>query len=914
MKNTLKVIFFILSFSFSTVLKAQELDPDTKNDNFRAMWVFNIANNVIWESEDTITTYTIGVYSRSSNIFEELEVQSKAQQIKNKPVKVIYFNKTKSITPTNILYLGYDKNIDIFKVNKIIENKATLLITDRLDVNENFMVNILPFDKGSKRIEIDKMNIEAHDLSVTDQLLYHGGSEEELKNLYSQQKKQLDIQKEEVDKKKKEILELQKDVDVQKQQLADQKSELQKQKEKLFEMTTQLKQQELVLQNNDQLLARQENLIKSKQKDVQNKINELASKEETLKTKTDEIESKQEELKELENQIEDAKTDLTSANQKIESQKEMLIVGAIFVMVIFIFSLFLWQALRKNSKMNKELTKKNKEINKQKDRIEQQAKLLENTNKELEKLSIVAENAQNGVVIMDNIGDILWINAGYTKMYGYTLQLLINERDENITKASDNPEIVQFVNKCISEKTNVTYEIESTKRNGEKIWVKTTLTPIINEFEEIDKIVAIDTDITEIKKAEQKISKQAKDLEASNKELEKLSIVVSETDNAVLITDEKGNLEWVNQAFIDTFGFTLEEFKVNVSTNIISHTTQQNVKDKIELMYRTKKPVTYELLTHSKSGKEIWLQANVTPILDENNEIQKIVVVDADISAVKEAENEIREKNYELIAQKERIELQNLKINSSIEYAQTIQKAILPLKEITEKYFSSEIIFKPKDVVSGDFYWFFANEENNSWIAATVDCTGHGVPGAFMSLISSRILNDIVSNNKNIEPHELLEQTDTLIKKALRQDYTNNNDGLDIALCKVVKKNNNFQVLFAGAKRNLYFYSNKEKNILSLPGTRRSIGGVKKTQNKEFFKTSETELNKEDVLYLMTDGFIDQNNEKRKRFGSTKFVNIIEKVKHQEIFIQRIKLEEELKTHMTNTDQRDDITVWIIKL
>ncbi len=888
---------------------------DSKNDNFRAIWVFNIANNVIWETDPAIDKYRIGVYTNSPNLFKEISKLSENQKINNKEVEVIHFTKVKSIEYVQILYLGFDKNIDIFRINDIIQNWNTLLITDRLDEKDNIMVNILPFDSGDKRIEIDRMNIEAHNLTVTDQLLYHGGSEEELKDLYAQQKKQLDLQIEEVEKKKKEVAVLQEDLENQKQLIEEQKIELQRQKERLLEMSSKLKQQEQILLNNEEKLTDQENLIKSKQREVQEKIAELDKQEIILKTKNEEITNKQNELKKLETQIDDAKSDLTNANQQIETQKGMIVIGTIFLIVVLIFSIFLWRALQKNSKMNKELTSKNKEINQQKDRIEHQAKLLENSNKELEKLSIVAENAQNGVVIMDENGEIEWVNAGFTKMYGYTHQLLINERDSNLKFVSENPEIEKYVNKCINEKVNVTYEQETTKRDGNKLWVKTTLTPIINEQDQIEKLVAIDTDISEIKQAEEEIKEQAIALEISNKELEKLSVVVSETDNAVLITDEKGNIEWVNKAFIDTFGFTLEEFVEKVSKNIISDTTDNEIKQKFDYLFKNKKPITYELNTHNKQNKEIWLQANVTPIIDKNNNIQKIVIVDADITAMKEAEQEIKEKNYELTLQKEKIELQNTKISASILYAQTIQQAILPLKENTSKYFDSEIIYRPKDIVSGDFYWFYPVDETNTYYTAAVDCTGHGVPGAFMSLITSRILNDILNNDKNIEPHKILEQTDLQIKKALRQEQTNNNDGIDIALCKIIKQDDKFfNVFFAGAKINLYFYNKKTGQINQISSTRRSIGGVKKTRNSESFESKNISLQKGDIIYLMTDGIIDQNNFKRKRFGSQNIIKAIDKVKDFDLNIQKMALENELISYMNNTEQRDDITCWFIKL
>lgn len=920
MHKLLKLHIIVL-FTLLSVASYSQVNQDAQNDRFRAMWVYNIANNVDWPNEDTIGTYIVGVYSTSDGVYNELVTLSASQKIKDKPVKIIKFTRFKKITQTHILYVGFDKNNDIYRVNTILENRPTLLITDRLDDVDNFMVNILPFDQGSKRIEIDKTNIESHFLGVTDQLLYHGGSEQELKDMYSKQKKELDAQIALLQQKKDEIETLQNDLEDQKQLLAEQQVMLHTQKQQLQQMTTTLDQQKLALQKNESMILEQEMLIRQKQSEVQQQVLEMNEKEQILNQKNDEILAKQEELQDLEDQISTSKSALLNANQTIKSQKETLKIVAIFLLVIFIFSIFLWAALRKNNRMNKELKKKNKEISDKNLRIEHQAELLENTNKELEKLSIVAENAQNGVVIMDKFGNIEWVNAGFTKMYGYTLQLFINERDKNIIKSSSNSDIEKIYKKCIKEKTPVTYEMNSIKRNGEKLYVKTTLTPILNEKEEVDKLVAIDTDISEIKKANEEITKQhqqitaqANELKNSNKELEKLSIVVSETNNAVMITDGSGNIEWVNPAFTKTFGYTLEEFTSKVSKNIIADTTKKNVKESITKLYETKKPVYYQLLTHNKEGNEIWIQANLTPILNEKQDIEKIIVVDSDITFIKEAEKEILEKNYELTTQKEQIEEQNHKIEASIKYAQTIQQSILPLKTVTDLFFESEIIFKPKDIVSGDFYWFFGLKDSPCWYAASVDCTGHGVPGAFMSLISSRILNEILIQDPNIEPHDILEQADTKIRAALMQDKTNNNDGLDIALAKVINKNNKIFVHFAGAKRNLFIYQNNDNSVKSLPGSRRSIGGIKRTRTKINFTTSKAEINKGDVLYLMTDGYIDQNDKYRKRYGSVKTQQSILNVGNLSLIEQKNILTQKLNNHMKGTEQRDDITLWIIKI
>ena len=294
--------------------------------------------------------------------------------------------------------------------------------------------------------------------------------------------------------------------------------------------------------------------------------------------------------------------------------------------------------------------------------------------------------------------------------------------------------------------------------------------------------------------------------------------------------------------------------------------------------------------------------------------LKKYIAVDSDITQIKKAEKQILEKNEELLLQKEKIEFQNTQIHSSINYAQTIQSAILPLESEMSKYFSSFTIFLPKDIVSGDFYWFTHIEANNKTFAAAVDCTGHGVPGAFMSMIASRLLNEIVNEKDVYHPKEILELVDAGVIKALRQNETSNNDGLDMCLCSIGQNSKPNSIIFAGAKRPLFYYNKTTKKIKSVKGTRRSIGGVKKIRNKAKFTNKEISIQKNDILYLTTDGFIDQNNPNRKRLGTERFVGLLNLIKDEELIKQKELLEQKLFSHMKDAEQRDDITVFCIKL
>ncbi len=418
-----------------------------------------------------------------------------------------------------------------------------------------------------------------------------------------------------------------------------------------------------------------------------------------------------------------------------------------------------------------------------------------------------------------------------------------------------------------------------------------------------EQYVAINTQKDEIQN-------QAKLLESVNTELEKLSIVASETDNAVTIMDVKGNFQWVNAGFTRLYGYTLQLLRNELDDNIIGASNNPEVKNIVNQIIETKQTNSYQNLSKTRTGKEIWVQTTITPILDENNEVTQLISIDTDITAEKKSEIEIRK-------QKDQIEIQNEQITSSINYAKTIQQAILPLPEDLEKYFDSFIIFKPRDVVSGDFYWFNekigADGKPEKLFLATVDCTGHGVPGAFMSMIGSRLLSEIVTEQNVTNPKDILEILDSKVKIALRQETTDNNDGMDMAICVIEKEDNSYHITYSGAKSDLYYFSHNNNDIMILSSERRSIGGTKQKRGNIKFTNKDFYLFENDILWLTTDGIIDQNNAERKRFGTPKFIETLKEAKDLKLKDQKRLFLKKLDEHQGLEKQRDDITIWGIK-
>ena len=257
----------------------------------------------------------------------------------------------------------------------------------------------------------------------------------------------------------------------------------------------------------------------------------------------------------------------------------------------------------------------------------------------------------------------------------------------------------------------------------------------------------------------------------------------------------------------------------------------------------------------------------------------------------------------------------NQLILDSMHFAQRIQQSILPLEEkisaVFPEYF---IIFKPKDIVSGDFYWF-EQEEDKLFIAA-VDCTGHGVPGALMAVMGSTILNKLVEEQKIFDPALILEYLHKDIRAALKQQEGIRHidtAGMDVCLCLIEKNQNTGmkKITFAGAHLSLFIVKNTDKaDIMEIKGDRKPIGGLQvKAEKERKFTQKQIDMHTGDMIYLTTDGFAHQNNCRDKKYGKRQLKQCLQNIASLPVQKQKEKLIQELKKHMGTEEQRDDITV-----
>ncbi len=279
----------------------------------------------------------------------------------------------------------------------------------------------------------------------------------------------------------------------------------------------------------------------------------------------------------------------------------------------------------------------------------------------------------------------------------------------------------------------------------------------------------------------------------------------------------------------------------------------------------------------------------------------------------------LQEQNSEITAQRDAIEVRNEQlfsanhqIKQSIRAAKVIQAAMLPFKERMEKYLSEYfLIYRPRDIVSGDFYWI--GQKGDETVVIAADCTGHGIPGAFMSMISFMMLNKIINTQKITDPAQILTHLQQDILQALKSKNNFNPGGLDAAVvCIRPLANQQVGVRFAGARRPLWYITPQDTHIQKVTGSRISIGVI--YRQPRFFTSQEFVFEKDTLLYIGSDGLVDQHGTNKKMFGTQALLDLLAKEHQQALGRQKQAIENALLQHQQEVRQTDDILLMGIRV
>lgn len=369
-------------------------------------------------------------------------------------------------------------------------------------------------------------------------------------------------------------------------------------------------------------------------------------------------------------------------------------------------------------------------------------------------------------------------------------------------------------------------------------------------------------DITERKKIEKNLSRLASFPEQNPSPIVEFNLQgeIEYFNPATLITFPEFYTSKENHVILDAFRLNMEQFRSGEITQLNSELYQ--------------------------NGKYYDQRMKILP---ENNLIRMFII---DITEQKRTAEIIQRKNKD--------------ITDSINYARKIQDALLPEGNEATDFFAEHFEFYlPKDIVSGDFYWF--DQSGSHFIAACADCTGHGVPGAMMSMLGINFLSQIVNDAEVRSPEHALALLDTKTTRMLRQENekTETKDGMDIALFAVDKTTNILN--FSGANRQLIFISGGE--MTEYPPNKFPIGGSTVPAGK-IFTGHNINLKKGDCIYMFTDGYADQfGGPHGKKYMRKKFLRLLVEIHVLKMSEQKIRLEQEFHNWKGDTEQVDDVLV-----
>lgn len=481
---------------------------------------------------------------------------------------------------------------------------------------------------------------------------------------------------------------------------------------------------------------------------------------------------------------------------------------------------------------------------------------------ENKKFATAIEQTSNSIMITNTDGNIEFVNKAFEEITGYTKSEIIG-RNPKILKTDHLPkQVYKDMWETIGSGNVWKGEFHNRKKDGTKYWEEATISPIRNEDGEIVNYMAVKEDVTAQKKAKKAMQSMALFAKLNPEPVFRFNAegVIMESNPAANATFEKVTLVgyYVSELLPSTEDMNIVDF---IKESQIT-TLEENVDDKI---FRF--------------------------ILRGIPDLNVVQIYGSDITLRRQAEEKVRK-------QKESIE-------SSIKYAKRIQNAVLPSRERINNVLQDHfIMFRPRDIVSGDFYWI--NEIGNKTYIVAADCTGHGVPGAFMSMLGISLLNEIINKGHCTKASEILNELRSRVKITLSQTGKDREakDGMDMALCIIDKET--LMMHYAGAYNPLYLVRNNE--LITYKADRMPIGIY--IREKESFTNYEIQLLEGDKFYIFSDGYPDQfGGEKGMKLSSKNLKQKIMSVQNLPMLAQKAAFENFFDEWKGKLDQVDDIVL-----
>jgi PAS domain S-box-containing protein len=472
------------------------------------------------------------------------------------------------------------------------------------------------------------------------------------------------------------------------------------------------------------------------------------------------------------------------------------------------------------------------------------------------------EQTSNSIMITNTKGEIEYVNSAFEYISGYRKEEVLGQNPRFLKTGHTSEEEYKTLWRTISKGEVWKGEMLNRRKDGSTYWEESTISPVMNESGEIDSYIAIKEDITEKRAIKQDLESMA--LFAN---LNPEPVFRFKSDGEILKSNPAANLafemETIEGENIEEFVPMLKEVDCDAFIN----------EGRIEII---------EAAIHERVFRFI---------LRGLKDLQVVQTYGSDITKRKQAEEKV-------LQQKQSIE-------SSIQYASRIQSAVLPSQNnLKSRFKDSFILYKPRDVVSGDFYWMKQTEDKTIVVAS--DCTGHGVPGAFMSMLGVALLNEIVNKNPDCPAGEILDNLRKNLKTTLSQNNSKGDpkDGMDMSL--VIVEHEKMTMQFAGAYNGIYLIRGGE--LIEYKADKMPIGTHIK--EKPHFTSHDIELKKDDEVFMLSDGFPDQfGGEKYMKFSKKRFKELIVSQSGQPMSQQKENLDKAFIDWKGSNDQIDDVLV-----
>lgn len=534
------------------------------------------------------------------------------------------------------------------------------------------------------------------------------------------------------------------------------------------------------------------------------------------------------------------------------------------------------EELRQNAE---EMRATHEELEKSNIKLESKIQEVENAQKRLHSL---LENASEIISIYSSSQKLTYISPSVTKILGFTPQEMMSGKDiDRLTRKGEQDLSDMFHKLLDSPRIPITIQYTFMKKDGSKIFLEVTGRNLLDD-PAINGIILNSQDITERKRAEKEERMRSK-----------MQALSENSPDMIMRLNTTGQFFYANPMVEQYLGIPIKDL-INQTLNSaeLNEALANFLKETIKSIKTTKSKIEADLTFSTNLGNTI-MHIVAIPEFNEN-ELETILFVGHDITEAKRIELEIQDKNR--------------KITESINYAQRIQTSILPNNRIIRQYLpKSFIYYKPRDVVSGDFPWFFVKEDY-IYIAA-VDCTGHGVPGALLSFIGYFTLNNVVDHDVTYTAGKVLDLLHYGVRKTLKQDRPDADarDGMDIAMCKINLKRK--ELHFSGAHRPLYLLRKEE--LIEFKGDRKAIGGIPHPKKEEAdFTNHFIEIQPGDKVFFFSDGMPDQvGGEEKKKYGPARVREQI--IANQSLTMPQFNdmFAKDFEDYMGDNKQIDDVLI-----